>query len=166
MSFIGIVAENKDFDFIKHNILEKIYNQKQKIDIIKINKRSLENLKNIKFETIIINTKLKDIEKNESYIENILKNSKYLIINSDIQMNKETFKNISLKIITYGLNQKATITASSITQDEVLICLQRNIEDINNNIIEAQEFNVKKDNENIYNILAIYTILKIYNVKI
>ena len=130
------------------------------MDVIKINETSLENLKNIKFEAIIINTKLNDLKNKKIYIESILKKSNYLIINSDLEMDREIFKDVKLKIITYGLNQKSTITASSITNDDVLICIQRNIQDIKNNIIEAHEFNMKNNNQSIYNILAISAILK------
>lgn len=49
-----------------------------------------------------------------------------------------------LQTITYGLNSKATITASSIHPERALICVQRCFEDIHGNRIEPQEFTVSK----------------------
>ena len=48
MSLIGIIAKKKDIREIK-NKLDTNY------EIIEINNKSIENLKNIKFEQIIIN---------------------------------------------------------------------------------------------------------------
>ncbi len=164
MSFIGIIAENKDFKYIKNIILKKI-NNANKFEIININKNSINNLKNVKFETIAICSSLDKFKENYSNVKNILSNVKYLIINADEKIDKNILEDLEFDIITYGLNQKSTITASSISQDNVIVCLQRNIKNINNKIIEANEFNIKSDkngNETIYNILAYVTILLVY----
>ena len=50
-----------------------------------------------------------------------------------------------------------------------MICIQRKIKKANNEILEEQEINVKIGKHNInklYNILALYTILMIYNEKV
>ena len=51
MSLIGIIAKKKDIKEIKNN-LDIVY------EVIEINNKSIENLKNIKFEQIIINKDL------------------------------------------------------------------------------------------------------------
>ena len=142
---------------------------KTKFEIININKRSLENIKNITFESLIINDNVKELLKTSKYLENIIKRAKYLILNSDISNDLKFFRENKINVVTYGLNRKATITVSSIKEDNVLICVQRNIENISKKIIEEQEFNIKIEKNNIkktYNILAIYTVLSIYEEKI
>ena len=52
MSFIGIVAKKKVFENIKNKMLEEI--QDETINFIHINLRSIQNIKNIKFEIVII----------------------------------------------------------------------------------------------------------------
>lgn len=167
MSFIGVIAESKDFKFIKNKVLEKFKENIYNIEIININNNSIENIKNVRFETIVICCTLDKFKERQENIKNILSNAKYLIINSDIEIDRGLLENLRFDIITYGLNQKSTITASSISEDNVIICLQRNIKNINSKIIEANEFNIKlnkNNNETIYNILACFTILLLYSV--
>lgn len=52
MIFIGIMSECKSYE----NIKEKLKNED--INLIHINKKSIKNIKNIKFETLIIDTNL------------------------------------------------------------------------------------------------------------
>ena len=81
----------------------------------------------------------------------------------------EILQNEKVNIITYGLNQKATITMSSIKETDILISLQRNIENIKKEVIEVEEKHIKlneKDKLKSYEILIIYTILIIYGYKI
>lgn len=167
MPLIGIIAKENDSNFIKNEILKRTI--KTKFEIININKRSLENIKNITFESLIINDDVKELLKTSKYLEDIINRAKYLILNSDISNDLKFFRENKINVITYGLNRKATITVSSIEEDNVLICLQRNIENISKKIIEEQEFNIKIQKNNIqktYNILAIFTILSIYEEKL
>ena len=102
----------------------------------------------------------------KTYIDNILNCSKYLVINTDNNVVNINIENNNMEIITYGMNQKATVTASSIKEDEILICLQRNIENINGKVIEMQEFKKKGEkirNEEIYIILDAFILEQIYN---
>lgn len=166
MSFIGIIAEAKDFKFIKNNILKNIDKSTNKFEIISINRNSINNFKNVKFETIAICSSLDKFKEDYSNVKNILSNVKYLIINADEKIDRNILKDLEFDIITYGLNQKCTITASSISQDNVIVCLQRNIKNIKDKIIESNEFNIKLDKNGcatIYNILAYFTILLVYD---
>ena len=72
---------------------------------------------------------------------------------------------MATNIITYGFNSKATITISSIKEESTMLCIQRSIKGVNNNIIEEQEFNINIERNNVnklYNVLVIFTILSIY----
>lgn len=136
MFFIGIVSEEKNEKHIKDILKQKIENE----NVVFINEKNIENIKNIKFKIIVLN---KGIDNKN--IKNILLNAEYLILNSDINVKIDLIENLDLKVITYGFNSKSTVTASSITEEEMLICVQRNIINIKGKKIEAQEINIEKD---------------------
>ena len=167
MPLIGVIAKENDSNFIRNEIIKN--SKRIKFEVININKRSLENIKNITFEALIINDNINEFLKSSKYLENIMKRTKYLILNSDISNDLTFFKDNKINVITYGLNRKATITVSSIKEDDVLVCFQRNVENISKKIIEEQEFDIKIKKNNIkktYNMLAIFTILSIYEEKV
>ncbi|MCI9063209.1 MAG: hypothetical protein HFJ17_01185 [Clostridia bacterium] len=160
MPFIGIIAKECDSNFIKNEVLKNSDNSK--FEWFNISQENVENIKNITFETIIINEDISDILSNSKYLEDILKRAKYLIVNSDI------VKNVYIQtdnIITYGLNSKATITISSVKDEDILICIQKSYKDIKGNDIEEQEINIKiiKNNlKKLCNSLSIFAVLSIY----
>ena len=162
MSFIGIVANKKFFENIKRKIIEQV--KDETINFIQINLRSIENIKNIKFETIVIEDNIKKFENNKEILENISSKCRYLIINTD--KNKEyKQQNNNNNLITYGLNQNATITVSSISDANILIYLQKSLKNRENNKIEIEERRISKEEKNslkTYEILVIYTLLAIY----
>lgn len=164
MPFIGIVAKESDSNFIKNEVLKNA--TKNKFEIININKENVQNIKNIKFETIVINDDLADFLKTSNYLEEIMKKAKYLIINSDLIKDIHFFgENKNINLITYGLNRDAIITMSSIENENLLICIQKQIKNIKGEIIEEQEFNVeiiKNNLKKICNSMAIFAILIIY----
>lgn len=108
MIFIGIMSECKSYE----NIKEKLKNED--INLIHINKKSIKNIKNIKFETLIIDINLEEFEQ-EEIIEQICTNAKYLFINTDLNIDNDLKIKPKKGIITYGLNQKATVTVSSLS---------------------------------------------------
>lgn len=136
MFFIGIVGEEKNEKHIKDILKQKIENE----NVVFINEKNIENIKNIKFKIIVLN---KGIDNKN--IKNILLNAEYLILNSDINVKIDLIENLDLKVITYGFNSKSTVTASSVTEEEMLICVQRNIINIKGKKIEPQEINIEKD---------------------
>ena len=160
MTFIGVISENKSFERIKENL------RKKESELIHINRRSIENIKNVKFEIIIIDSDLESFSKEKKIIEQLCLNSKYLIINTDINSKFKISDKSKANIITYGLNQKATVTISSITDTNMLIYLQRNIKNLENKIIEVGEKQIKIDYKSklkTYEILIIYIIYLINN---
>ena len=163
MPFIGIIAKESDANFIKNEVIKNAENTK--FEIININKKSIENIKNIRFETVVINDDLTEFFNNSKYLEDIIKNSKYLVINSDVIKNLDVLVNNKINIITYGLNQKAMVTMSSIKSENILICVQNKFENSIGQIIEEQEVNVEISKNNlkkICNSMAVFSILAIY----
>ena len=163
MPFIGIIAKENDSNFIKNEINKNA--KTNKFEIININRKSIENIKNIKFDILVINENIGEFLKNSKYLEYIITKAYYIIINSDIKNNLNLLKNMATNIITYGFNSKATITISSIKEESTMLCIQRSIKGVNNNIIEEQEFNINIERNNVnklYNVLVIFTILSIY----
>ena len=156
---------------------------------------------------VLINDDIEDFLKTSKYLEDIIKKSKFLIVNSDLERNSSIIdlegkaiipdlerkatisilesetgisdleektnilnkkNNTEIKtseLITYGLNQKATITMSSIKTENILICVQKNFKNYYGNIVEEQEVNVeitKNNLKKISNSMAIFTILTIF----
>ena len=163
MSFIGIVANKKCFENIKNKIIEEI--KDKTIDVIQINLRSIENIKNIKFETIIIEDNVEKFRNHQEVLKKLCKDSKYLIMNTDKNPEKEERKNQ----ITYGLNCKATVTVSSISDTDILIYWQKSLKNKEGRKIEIEERRIKKSDYSTlktYEILIMYSLFQIYNKSI
>ena len=162
MPFVGIVSKENDSNFIKNAISKN--SKENNFEIININKKSIENIKNVKFDILVICENIEKILKNSLYLEEIIKKADYIIVNSDVKENLSILKNVETNIVTYGFNAKATITISSIKEEKTMGCIQRKINGINN-IIEEQDFNIEIEKNNVnklYNVLVIFTILAIY----
>lgn len=157
MYLLGLLRIQKCENYIK-----KIQNNNDifnKYHIIFIKEKSIDNIKNIKFETIIINREFND----EDSLNKLIAKSKYIIVNEDIDMAISLLNDVSSNIITYGFNSKSTITMSSLTEDSILICVQRNILSKQNEI-EQQEISLSKEAETeVYDIMLLISMLLIYN---
>lgn len=164
MSIIGIISSERQ----TNQIQKEIEKENIKVEVICINAKSIENVKNIKFEILIIQDSLEKLKEKQEYVRKILKNAKYVLLNTDLSINEDVFKDINVKILTYGLKQKATITASSIEESQVIISIQRSFKDLKGNIIEQQEIPaelVKSSTKNLYNSLIKTAIINIFNSK-
>lgn len=157
MYFVGVITDDKSKKYISKIIKEQI--KTKKFQIIFITEKNAENMKNIRFDTIAINKKLECVES----LQNNLINTKYIIINSDLNLNLDLLKETNFRVINYGFNSKATITPSSNTEDSVQICVQRNIFNKKENI-EQQEISLAKNqNTDIYDIMLLFSVLLIYD---
>ena len=132
---------------------------KQVHTIIMINKKNIDNIKNIKFEIIVMDT---NILGNTPIVQKIILNAKLLIVNTDLDVNLQCVKNLKLRLISYGLNSKSTVTVSSFEEETALVSLQRSIRTLNDNIIEPQE--VKIIMENCHNNSYFAMILVIFSI--
>ena len=131
MPFIGVITNQKNEHYVREN-LKGIFKDD---NIIFINEKNILNIKNIFFETILVDRQIK----NDVQLNKIIVKSKYLILNNDLQFsNKEN-------AITYGFNNKSTFTVSSIDEKNIIICLQTCILNIDNEEIEPQEFKMNND---------------------
>ena len=163
MPFIGVIAKECDSNFIKNEIIKNSVNNK--FEIFNLNQKNIPNIKNITFETIIINEDIRELLKYSKYLEDIIKRAKYIIINSDIIKDIGILGESKINIITYGLNNNATVTISSVREEDILICVQNKFENIQGEDIDEQEINIKilKNNlKKLCNTLSIFTILSIY----
>lgn len=160
MIFIGVISEHQKFE-----VLRKNSKYKSKITLININKKSIKNLKNVKFDTIILLDSFKKLEDEINNFKKMFTNLKYLIINSDIEIKTNIFSNIKANIITYGGNHTSTVTFSSITDEMMLISVQRSFENINGKLIEVGEYDFKMQKDeriNLHEVLLNFIIEKLY----
>ena len=84
-------------------------------------------------------------------------------------MQPQIISNKKTNCISYGLNQKSTITISSIQEDKAILTIQRNINNIEGKKLEMgeMEMDIKQYNPSrIESILAIFTIYLIYGKEI
>ena len=155
MFFVGIITNQKNEPYMKEELSRILPSE----NIIFITDKNISNMKNIKFETIIIDAKLN----NKLELRKILSTSKYVILNSDINTDIDVINNLDLTVITYGFNNKATFTVSSITENSIIICLQRIILNKEKKEIEPQEYQIKMlNNTEKYAIIATKIISILY----
>ena len=157
MIFIGIVTDIKSENYIK-----KIQNNNsvlKKYHIIFIRENSIDNTKNIKFETIIVNREFED----KDSLNKLIAKSEYVIVNEDIGTIIDLLKDIKSNIITYGFNSKSTITMSSVTDDSIQVSVQRNIISKKSEV-EQQEISLNKEaKSDVYDIMLLISLLLIHN---
>lgn len=156
MPFIGIISEENNENRIRRFLLEKLSWPESSILCIK--EKSIENIKNIRFETILLAKQFKNVEA----LKNILKHTTYLVSNVDIEQNWEILKDLELTVITYGFNSKATITASSVEEDQVMVCLQRTMKTREGKQMEPQEIQMEKL-ESVNDTMGVTGILWLYD---
>lgn len=169
MPFIEIITDAKSQIQLNKIIDKDIVNN---CDIMFIKEKNIENIKNIKLETLILNQPIENI----NIMNKIIQNTKNIILNLDFNEEKMGNFNLdidqekvnlnnenSLKIISYGYNSKSDITVSSVEDDQVLICIQNTIKSIYGRNIEPQEIKVNvKSDINIYNIMIIIALSTLY----
>ncbi|MEF2641078.1 MAG: hypothetical protein U0O04_01630 [Clostridia bacterium] len=157
MIFIGIVTDIKSENYIK-----KIQNNNsvlKKYHIIFIRENSIDNIKNIKFETIIVNREFED----KDSLNKLIAKSEYVIVNEDIGTIIDLLKDIKSNIVTYGFNSKSTITMSSVTDDSIQVSVQRNIISKKSEV-EQQEISLNKEaKSDVYDIMLLISLLLIHN---
>ena len=163
MHFIGIFSNKLEYEIIKQNIIKRI--NKKDLKLIHLNSENIENMKNIVFETMVLCSEEKINNKQIDILNKLCSKSMFIIINADVFCKTKIICNKKTNCISYGLNQKATITISSIQEDKIIIYIQRNIKNLQQKRIEMGEINIdlkKYRVNNIENILAIFAISTIY----
>ena len=154
MAFIGIITSKRSEEASK-KVFINLFNENiiKKINVIIINESNIDNIKNVLFETVIINEDNYLIRNKMDSLKQILAKCKFLILNSDMDINLESIYKLKLAVITYGLNLKSTVTASSIEDEKLQICIQRSIRNIYNEIIEPKEIYVYAKKNDVYRVM-------------
>ena len=112
MAFIGVITSKRSEEASK-KVFINLFNENiiKKINVIIINESNIDNIKNVLFETIIINEDNSLIRNKMNSLKQILSKCKFLILNSDMDINLESIYKVKLTVITYGLNLKSKVTA-------------------------------------------------------
>lgn len=163
MPLIGIIGKKRDVQLIQRDF------EDANIEMIQITRDSISNIKNIKFEQIVFLEDLKITEQLYKYMEEIIASAKYIILNGDIEINilKQIKIEKPVKVITFGFNSKSTITISSVKEDKIIVCIQREIQKTNGENIEMQEKQIIVGENNkmkMYNNLVIFIIKELHNL--
>ena len=137
---IGIIGDTShDILECLYRIFAKFHNPYAKIVIADVNSVLYPQ----KYDIIVMNDFAVAFSNRLSKVD--IK-TKITILNADSGLASFVLKSIKNpkihwgKIITYGLNAKSCITASSIKEDSILICIQRAISTINGDLLREQEF--------------------------
>ena len=163
MPFIGIITDKKNEAEIENLLQDKFKEKNINAEIIRINEKSIENIKNVKFNVILING-INNVFKYKDLLNKTIEGAQYLVINSDIEEILKYIVNIEATVISYGFNSKSTITASSVSDEAMLICVQREFENIEHRKIDLQEINLKNKSKNKYISLGIASICLLYGI--
>ena len=156
MFFIGIITDKNSENNIKNIMKCKL----DKNEIIFLNKENLENYRNVVFDSIVINNKIDD----KHILDKIIKKSNHVLCNSDIKIDNELSIEVCNKLITYGYNSGAVVTISSVTDDNYLIYVQKNIEGYKKTVgMQEIKFEKNKMNINVYDGMIATIIDIIYN---
>ena len=156
MLLIGIITDQKSENDIK-KLLDN-NNFLVENNVIFIKEKNIDNIKNVHFDTVVIN---KEFEKMDE-LNKLLVNAKNIIINIDTNIDNKDLNIVNSNLITYGFNSKSSITISSVTDDDVLIYLQRNIYN-NYGEIEVQEIKIENNpNYSIYDLIIVLTMFLMY----
>lgn len=162
MGVIGIISSKKEMLKIEKELQEYA-------SVIRITSESIKNVKNVRFDEIIFNRNLK-IKSNEyKYMTEILNQTNYILVNSDVDIPilQEIKLEKPIKIITYGFNSKASISVSSVEEDYIIISIQRKIEKRNKKKIENQETKIEMKYDEkikIYEKIIIFIIKELHNL--
>ena len=156
MPVIGIISKNENIIEIEENLIKYGINEK---NIIIINEQNIANVCNVKFDILIIYEEITTT----NVLRDIINNTKYIILNNDFKNNLVLDNNYEVYVITYGFNSKSTIMIISNENDEIILEIQREIEDLQKRKIDVQEikFEKKLSKKHIYEEIAfkILTIL-------
>lgn len=152
MFFIGIITDKNSENNIKNIMRNKLFDS----EIIFLNKENIDNFKNVKFDSIVINNDVDD----RLVLDKITKKSRFVLYNSDITNEDNQNKEKKSKFISFGYNSKANVTVSSVGDDEYLLYIQGNVPGYD---MQEVRFNKAQKNINAYDGMITTIIDLIYN---
>lgn len=158
---IGIVEKYGLFEiglFLKNSYKNKYINDTLKFI-------TLEEREGI--DLLILNTII-DIDLLEKYFDK-LKNTSIILVNTDDKDLVNIISRQNFNFITFGFNPKSSITLSSFkigTLDTSVICIQRDIQTINQTELNEQEFLINSKNISEFDILLTCSVLIVFDFSI
>ncbi|CCQ98567.1 hypothetical protein CULT_900008 [[Clostridium] ultunense Esp] len=140
---------NSGYQMINYpnNIITILAKDDKLLLISELTTKNLESIANLNlYFHIIVHTSLKQDEYNNPFLKEVVRKAQYIVMNIDEKNSiKLLDKEVQGLIITYGLNNKATITTSSCIVSnhiEFNLCQQRAIFNINGSKAEPMEIPV------------------------
>lgn len=170
------IFTNSGFELIytsRNKVINIFSKENDYILISEITSKTIDSIANLGLDyDIIIQTSLEENYEN-LLIKRLVRDAKYIVMNIDDKDSRYILdKEMKGIIITYGLNKKATITASSLTISNNVqfnLCIQREYESIKGEKIEPMEMPILMDlvgGSNIYYGLAAIGCGMIYGISI
>ena len=104
MSFIGVITNPKNEGYIQ-SMLADIFPTK---NLQFICDKNIQNMRNIYFEVLLIDKMIKE----KVSLKKVISHTKYIILNSDLNIGDKLLENLDLTVITYGFHNKSTISIS------------------------------------------------------
>lgn len=151
MYFIGIITDKNSENNIKSIMKNKLNDNR----IIFLNRENIDNYKNVRFDSIVINNKVDD-----KYILNkMMEKSRYVLLNSDFEKDNRYINNC-YNLISYGFNSRANVTISSVGDDECLLYIQGVA---SNDDMQEIKFKKGRTNVNVYDGMITTIINLLYN---
>lgn len=162
MKNIGILQNRENID------IYKIVNSyiKNKDNKLKINVELITNkIENNKYNIFILDKDISNFIINKSFCENAI-----ILLNIDEKFNLPIKFSTPVKIITYGFNPKACVTASSVINGDyntIQLCIQRTLLNLQGKPLYPQEFSVFSQCKNPLNVISAVTSLILigYDIK-
>ena len=142
MVFIGVMTGKKQEAQVITELEKELKQKKQAYQVLPIKKENMDHLKHVAFDSILINEVPNEIKGKEISFGQLLEKTKVVFLNIDEEIQVPLLEKDGQTYITYGLNSKATITASSIDPEEMMVSVQREIP-FEKNTIEMQDRKVK-----------------------
>ncbi len=139
MSVVGIITSQNNIIEIEEKIKRNQINEK---NIIIITKENIGNIKNVKFDIVVIFDKIQEQEE----LKKVVRESKCVLLNSDYKENLKLIdEHTNSYVITFGYNSRASITIVSNENEEIILEIQREINLNKKQKIECQEIKMNNN---------------------
>ena len=139
MSVVGIITSQNNIIEIEEKIKRNQINEK---NILIITKENIGNIKNVKFDIVVIFDKIQEQEE----LKKVVRESKCVLLNSDYKENLKLIdEHTNSYVITFGYNSRASITIVSNENEEIILEIQREINLNKKQKIECQEIKMNNN---------------------
>jgi len=139
VSVVGIITSQNNIIEIEEKIKRNQINEK---NIIIITKENIGNIKNVKFDIVVIFDKIQEQEE----LKKVVRESKCVLLNSDYKENLKLIdEHTNSYVITFGYNSRASITIVSNENEEIILEIQREINLNKKQKIECQEIKMNNN---------------------